>query len=52
MPIWLFVGTVDPLATPRDNETNHAALGNVKKLTLVDGFGHSDYLLPEHVKFQ
>jgi hypothetical protein len=34
MPIWLFCGSEDPLATYQDNLTNRAALGNVKKLTL------------------
>ena len=34
MPIWLFCGTEDPLATYDDNLQNQKELGNVKKLTL------------------
>jgi len=52
MPIWLFVGSKDPLATYQDNLTNQKELGNVKKLTLINGFNHHDYLLPKHVNFQ
>lgn len=52
MPIWLFCGSNDPVATYQDNLTNQKALGNVKKLTLKDGFAHSDFLKPEHVDFQ
>jgi poly(3-hydroxyalkanoate) synthetase len=52
MPIYLFSGSKDPVATYQDNLTNQKALGNVKLLKKVDGFGHSDYLKPKHVEFQ
>jgi len=52
MPIWLFCGTDDPLATYKDNLTNQKALGNVKKLTLKEGFGHSDFLKAKNADFQ
>lgn len=52
MPIWLFSGSEDPVATQEDNKYNQTLLGNVKKLRLIDGFGHSDYLKPAHIEFQ